>query len=190
MRVGIHQPNFVPHFGFFYKMSMCDLFVILEQVQFEKGGYQNRYYLQGKKRWITMPVQSGLEPIYKKVYASGQPLSRLNTDFIFWMRDVLSINTQIKRDVYTNSRGTQRLIDNLNYYGATTYVTSPSAKEKYLDEEAIRKTGIDIEYSSHPLSNLNIMEMLEEYGIEGTRAQLWKPKTTLCSNTQTETQGD
>lgn len=173
MRVGIHQPNFVPHFGFFHKMSMCDIFVLLEDVQFEKNGYQNRYYLQGKQKWVTMPVKHGMEQIRKKVYANGVPLNRLNAEFIFWMRDVLSLTTLIRRDVYTNSRGTQRLLDNLNYYGATKYVTNPTAKDKYLDEGMLKSAGIELEYCSHPLSNMNILEMLEEYGIEGTRKHLW-----------------
>lgn len=176
LRVAIHQPNFVPHFGFFYKMSQCDLFIILSQCQFEKNGYQNRYYLQGKERYVTMPVQSGLEPIHQKQYANGAKLDQLNVNFIMWMKDVLSIDARIVHDVVTNSRGTQRLLDNLNYYGATTYLTNPSAKDKYLDEKIIRDAGIDIEYSEHPLAKYNILEMLETHGIEGTRKQLWKPK--------------
>lgn len=165
---------------------MCDLFIILEQVQFEKNGYQNRYFLQKKQKWVTMPVEHGLEPIYKKKYTNGEDLARLNVDFIFWMRNVLSIHTKITRDVYTESRSTQRLIDNLNFYGATTYVTSPSAKDKYLDEQAIRDAGIDIEYCTHPLAKMNILEMLEDYGIEGTRAQLYQRKAENTTTTHKE----
>lgn len=179
MRVAIHQPNLVPHFGFFYKMSQSDIFVILSQVQFEKNGYQNRYFLQGKQRWVTMPVQGGLEPIHKKFYTNGLQLENFNVSFIMWMKDLLSINTQIVKDVVSNNSGTRRILDNLNYYGATKYITSPSAKDKYLDEKLIRDAGIDIEYSSHPLSNYNIMEMLETHGIEGTRKLLYKPKKVV-----------
>lgn len=175
MRIACHQANFVPHFGFFYKMSQADKFIILKQCQFEKNGYQNRYYLQGKKRYVTMPVQSGLEPLVNKRYANGEWLVGLNMEFIQWAKRVLSIETQIVSDVITVSRGTQRLIDNLNYYGAKTYVTHPSAKDKYLDEELIKSCGMDIEYSTHPLEKENILEMFETFGIEGTRRQLWKP---------------
>ena len=174
MRVAIHQPNFCPHFGFFYKMSQSDIFIILSQVQFEKNGYQNRYFLQGKQKWVSMPVNHGLEPIYQKTYTNGERLLQLNMDYIFWAKRVLGIETRIAQDVVTSARSTQRLIDNLNHYGATTYITSPGAKDKYLDEKMIRSAGIDIEYSSHPLSNLNLLEMFEQYGIEGTRKQLWK----------------
>lgn len=174
MRIGIHQPNFFPHFGFFYKMSMCDKFIILSQVQFEKNGYQNRYFLQAKQKWVTMPVNSGLEPIYKKSYTNNVHLETLNTSIIRSIKDILSIDCEIVEDVVTNSRSTQRLIDNLNHYGATTYVTNPNAKNKYLDEQAIKNAGIDITYSSHPNDKYNILEMFELYGIEGTRNQLYK----------------
>ena len=37
MRVGIHQPNFLPWRGFFSKIQACDTFVLLDDVQFERG---------------------------------------------------------------------------------------------------------------------------------------------------------
>lgn len=174
MRIGIHQPNFVPHFGFFHKMSMCDAFIILEQVQYEKNGYQNRYFLQGKQKWITMPIKHGVDQIFNKYYTNGESLVQLNTEFILWVMRVLSIKTVLWKDVVTDSRSTQRLLDNLNHYGATHYVTSPGAKDKYLDEDLIKKAGIDIIYSKHPNDKMNILEMFETFGIEGTRKQLYQ----------------
>jgi len=176
MRISIHQPNLCPHFGFFYKMSQSDVMVMLTQVQFEKNGYQNRYFLQGKQKWVTKPVCSGLEPIHAKHYIDGENLADLNIQFIDWARRVLSIKTQIVMDVASNNRSTQRLIDNLNFYGGTVYITNPSAKDKYLDEQMIRDAGIDIEYSDCPNAKLNILEMFETFGIDGTKKQLWKPK--------------
>lgn len=177
MKIGIHQPNFVPHFGFFYKMSMCDIFIILSQVQYEKNGYQNRYFLQGQQKYVTLPVHQGLEPIYKKYYMNGQSLCELNNRFIYWVMDVLGIETTVEDDVVTDSRSTQRLIDNINHYGGTAYVTNPQAKDKYLDEALMKSAGIDIIYCHHPEEKLNILEMFEKYGIEGTRKQLWNQKT-------------
>jgi hypothetical protein len=181
MRIGIHQPNFVPHFGFFYKMSQCDIFIILSQVQFEKNGYQNRYFLQDKQKWVTKPVNGGLEPIYTKGYTDGANLLNINMRFIEWVADVLDIKAEIVIDIPTNSRSTQRLIDNINHYGGTVYVTNPSAKDKYLEEDLMKAAGIDIEYSSTPNSNLNILEMFEKFGIEGTKKQLYKSKKQVSA---------
>lgn len=176
MRIAIHQPNFVPHFGFFYKMSACDKFIILSKVQFEKNGYQNRYFLQGQQKWVTMPVHHGLDRICDKYYVGGQPLAMHNLNFIMWVHATLGLTTEVVSDVATNSSATQRLLDNLNHYGGTVYVTNPSAKDKYLDEQMLKSAGIGIEYCDHPDAKLNILEMFEKYGIEGTRNQLWKPK--------------
>lgn len=62
MIVSIHQPNFVPWIGYFYKIYKSDLFVILDNVQFTKNGFTNRNRIktpQGEN-WLTLPViQSG-----------------------------------------------------------------------------------------------------------------------------------
>jgi hypothetical protein len=181
MKIAIHQPNFVPHFGFFYKMSQADVFIILAQVQFEKNGYQNRYFLQEKQKWVTKPVHGGIEPIFSKYYTDGTSLLDTNLDFITWIAGLLGIETNIVLDIPTNSRSTQRLIDNMNYYGGTVYVTNPSAKDKYLDEDMIKAAGIDIEYSTTQNANLNILEMFERFGIEGTKSQLYKSKKEISN---------
>lgn len=62
MTVAIHQPNFVPWLGYFYKIHKCDVFVLLDNVQFTKNGFTNRNRIktpQGEL-WLTIPVvQSG-----------------------------------------------------------------------------------------------------------------------------------
>ena len=58
MIIGIHQPNFIPWIGFFYKINQCDLFVLLDDVQFTKNSLINRNKIktaQGEQ-WVTMPV--------------------------------------------------------------------------------------------------------------------------------------
>jgi hypothetical protein len=59
--IGIHQPNFMPWFGFFRKLVMADIFVLLDDVQFTKGGYQNRVQIKGPNGpvWLTLPIKKG-----------------------------------------------------------------------------------------------------------------------------------
>lgn len=42
MKLAIHQPEFMPWPGFFNKMALADLYVILDDVQFKKRYFENR----------------------------------------------------------------------------------------------------------------------------------------------------
>lgn len=54
-----HQPAYVPWLGFFDKMDQADVFVLLDDVQFEKNEWQNRNRIKGPAgaQWITVPVR-------------------------------------------------------------------------------------------------------------------------------------
>jgi len=56
--VAIHQPNFLPWLGFFYKMLKSDIFVFLDNVQYSKNSYQNRVKIKTPQGaiWLTVPV--------------------------------------------------------------------------------------------------------------------------------------
>ncbi|RJP50887.1 MAG: hypothetical protein C4586_05065 [Anaerolineaceae bacterium] len=58
-RIAIHQPNYIPWTGYFYKMTMVDVFVILDTAQFTKNGYQNRAMIKSPTgaQWLTQPVK-------------------------------------------------------------------------------------------------------------------------------------
>ncbi|WP_372997663.1 WbqC family protein [Lutispora sp.] len=60
MRVAISQPEHFPYLGYFQKMVACDLFVILDSVQFSgPRSFQNRNCFTNKaglKQWFTVPV--------------------------------------------------------------------------------------------------------------------------------------
>ena len=60
MRVTIHQPNFLPWMGFFAKWASVDLFILLDNVPFTKGGYQNRVHIATPNgvSWLTVPVMT------------------------------------------------------------------------------------------------------------------------------------
>lgn len=57
--VAIHQPNFLPWLGFFYKWSHSDVFVRYDDVQFVRRGYTNRVKIKTQRgaAWITVPVK-------------------------------------------------------------------------------------------------------------------------------------
>ena len=58
--VAIHQPNFFPWLGYFDKIHRSDVFVFLDDVQYQKtgGAWSNRVrvLMQGQAQWLTAPV--------------------------------------------------------------------------------------------------------------------------------------
>jgi len=57
--VSIHQPNFLPFIGFFQKMAISDVFVILDTVQYSHDSYTQRTRIRTKDSWmwLTIPIK-------------------------------------------------------------------------------------------------------------------------------------
>ena len=57
--ISIHQPDFIPYFGFFNKISKSDTFVIMDNVQLSRSGWTHRDQIKTKKgvEWITIPIK-------------------------------------------------------------------------------------------------------------------------------------
>ena len=58
MIVTVHQPQYLPWLGYFDKIDQADVFVVLDNVQFEKNGWQNRNKIKTAQgvQWLTVPV--------------------------------------------------------------------------------------------------------------------------------------
>lgn len=59
MRVTIHQPDFAPWLGFFNRLAHSDLFIILDDVSFNRYGWQHRDKVKTPTgaQWLTIPVK-------------------------------------------------------------------------------------------------------------------------------------
>ncbi|MBL76904.1 MAG: hypothetical protein CL763_08290 [Chloroflexi bacterium] len=67
--VGIHQPEYLPWLGFFKKIMNSELFVLLDDAQFRKKGWQNRNRIRIKNgtTLLSIPVHAHSYPKINEV---------------------------------------------------------------------------------------------------------------------------
>ena len=186
MKVSIHQPNFMPWLPFFKKIEMVDKFVILQNCQFEKNNFQNRFNIGDK--WHTLSTNRGLEPIINKKYVNHikdwlkiknnlkeykevldvfddcitENLSETNSKIIKKVCNILDIKTEIVFDYPTDLKSTERLIDICVKHGATEYVAGSSGK-KYMDIKLFEDRNINVSFqSTNKEDMIPIVEVLKK----------------------------
>jgi hypothetical protein len=59
MTIGILQPGYLPWLGFFEQLQKSDVFILYDDVQYDKGGWRNRNKIKTAKgnQWLTIPVR-------------------------------------------------------------------------------------------------------------------------------------
>jgi hypothetical protein len=69
MRVVILQPSYLPWLGYFDQMFKSDVFVVYDDVQFDKHGWRNRNRIKTPQgpQWLTVPVLT---------HSQGKPSNR------------------------------------------------------------------------------------------------------------------
>jgi hypothetical protein len=76
VKVAIHQPQYLPWLGYLAKWAAADVFVLLDTVQYEKNGWQNRNRIKTADgpKWLTIPVHAPLgTPIREVTVDASQP---------------------------------------------------------------------------------------------------------------------
>ena len=58
-KVVIHQPEYLPWINLFIKMSLCEKFVFLDNVQYARRSFQNRNIINANNQlsYITVPIE-------------------------------------------------------------------------------------------------------------------------------------
>jgi len=94
--ISMHQSQFLPWIPYFYKMAKSDIFVILDDAQFEKNGVQNRNMIKTPKgtRWLTVPVKSDF----------GAPINRVESaDTARYEKITETLRMNYSRGLFFNS---------------------------------------------------------------------------------------
>jgi len=79
MIVSIHQPAYLPWLGYFHRIAISDVHVVLDHVQFEKNSFINRNKIRTADGWcwLTLPVKTagkfGNLPINEVEIANDRP---------------------------------------------------------------------------------------------------------------------
>jgi hypothetical protein len=188
MIVSIHQPNFMPWYPYFQKMQQADVFVVLENCQFEKNGFQNRFNMNNT--WYTMSTTRKLIPINEKPYLKHtqdwetikrklpeyseilsmfddcicDSLSKTNGALVKKIKNLLQIDTEIVFDYPTDFRSTERLVDICKKNNATKYLSGISGKE-YLNLNLFEEQNIEVIFQKEEdMLKKSIIEFLKEEG--------------------------
>ena len=57
--ISIHQPQYLPWHNYFKKMKKADIFIILDTVDFQKNGLQNRNQIKPLQNKVPMNSACG-----------------------------------------------------------------------------------------------------------------------------------
>lgn len=60
MIVTIHQPEYLPWLGFFDRLDQADVFIILDDIIYQKWGFHNRNKIKTSQdwQWLTVPIKA------------------------------------------------------------------------------------------------------------------------------------
>ena len=95
MKIGIHQPNFIPWTGIFNRIHLVDKFVFFDHVQAPTGKswlFRNRILMDKEPKWLSMPV--------KKSGRAGQIVKDVEINYDTWNEK------KYFRTLETNYKGT------------------------------------------------------------------------------------
>jgi hypothetical protein len=183
--VGIHQPNFMPWLGYFYKIHQSDIFIYLDDVQFQKTGasYTNRVSINigGKSSYLTIPVKrdSGVQNINetrfindrwkKKVIGSLQgnyakaEYFKENKEFIF---DLINFSADNIADYNINfiTKVSQRLGIDTKLVKSSDFNITSTSTQRLID--LIKSIDGNIYLSGSGGDNYQEHEMYKNGGIE------------------------
>ena len=54
--IAIHQPNYIPWLGYFYKIYESDIFVFLDDVQFSNQGLHNYHFIKTQNGAVRIRI--------------------------------------------------------------------------------------------------------------------------------------
>jgi hypothetical protein len=182
--VGIHQPNFMPWLGYFYKIWQSNVFIFLDDVQFQKTGsnYTNRVNINigGQSKYLTIPIMrsSGVfnineakflnENWKKKVIGTLQAnygkamFFKQNKDFIFELINYKT-NNLAQYNINFILKISKKLNLTVKFVKSSDFNVSTTSTQRLID--LIKKVNGTIYLSGKGGDNYQNKEMFEKLNI-------------------------
>ncbi len=143
MIVGIHQPNFMPWFGYFKKIQSSDKFVFLDDVKCSKNSYLNRNLFSttrflDKTFWLSCPISKEnykkkiqeviIKPELKKKQKKNYLLRHKKTKEQNLLQQVLNIYEKYEKEIFSiadfNIEVIEMMCRNLEIYDSKKFYRS------------------------------------------------------------------
>ena len=174
MILSVHQPNYIPWGGYFYKLFCSDLFIFFDDVQFSKNSFTNRVQVTTKKKvsWLTMPVK----------YSFGDNINQVKLAQEDWqVRHLSTIKNIYSRTPYfkENWKDCENLFrfltnTNLNYVNKKIILTIA----KWLDIKINYKCSSDIDNKKNLKAEDRLIDIIKQCGatkyLSGTGAKKYQ----------------
>ena len=133
MKVAIHQSQYHPWINYYIKIAKADIFIFLDEVQFQKNGLQNRNKIKtlSGEKWITIPVKQSM----------SQKISEVESQGILWKKKHYNSITQ-------NYKNSVLIFNDLYGKMYQNNVTNLSNINRNIIESTCKYFGIDTEIIS------------------------------------------
>jgi hypothetical protein len=94
--IGILQPGYLPWLGFFEQLYRSDVFVLYDDVQYDKHGWRNRNKIKTAQGWQWLTV-----PVLLKSSESQLVIDVKTNNSVDWpKKHLLSIKTNYSKSAY------------------------------------------------------------------------------------------
>ena len=194
MIVTIHQPNYFPYPGFFQKVLLSDVCVILDRAQFEFDITNRNKIITPEGSWtrISVPIKKGQKffEIKNVEIDNEQTWAEKNWNLIFDLNfytlkkvfEWLDIKTKIILDseLDVTGRSSDHLLNICKKMGASKYLSGPGGRN-YLNEKIFKQSKIEVEYQIYDpiiysqkyakpfIPNLSILDLLFNVGSDSKK---------------------
>ena len=150
MIVTIHQPNYFPYPGFFQKVLLSDIYVVLDRAQFEFDITNRNKIITPEGSWsrISVPVKKGQKffEVRNVEINNDQPWAEKNWDLICKSYNDSSFFDLYKTTLNSIFKKKWNLIFDLNFYTLKKAFEWLDIKTEFILDSELDVTGMSSEH--------------------------------------------